>query len=489
MIAVSSGCASDKAVGHILVAKKADADLIYAALQKRREVRRHRQGEVDRHRRPRNRVGCSAARRPASSSTEFQQAAEKAPLDSPTKPGQDAVRLSRDLRAQVAAGRRANPALAQGLQQAAFPACNDRLDRCREDQRSIRATGRGTAAAQNQARGRDPAEGARRQRRLARSTTTTCRPRSRPHRAGERARQGRGRRARSGRRRPLAARRARRARAITGAVRAHRAPSRRRRPRRRRHRVRTARRALRRGDDLDTVYGAIAVVRRRRGPRARRTSRTRFPAARTSPSAPSSCSARRGRRRSRSFPALSFADLAWARLGIDPMGGARVVDARAFAIDAAGFAGPMLLAQCDAQFVLSDVKLALLDGLGPDHDVDGAPAPRPARRARVHGRARRARPRRRARPPHVGVRRHRARSAVAAELARLRRARPNGCAGRAAARGTRSRRTTRCGATCSRRPTRWWRRSRSSRPTRPAATSPSARTTRSKTSSATCSSR
>ena len=68
-------------------------------------------------------------------------------------------------------------------------------------------------------------------------------------------------------------------------------------------------------------------------------------------------------------PGLSFADLAWVRLGVDPMGGARVIDARAFATDAAGFSGPMLLAQCDAQYVLSDVKLALLDALGPEHDV------------------------------------------------------------------------------------------------------------------------
>ncbi|MGQ0825578.1 MAG: MazG nucleotide pyrophosphohydrolase domain-containing protein [Actinomycetota bacterium] len=68
-------------------------------------------------------------------------------------------------------------------------------------------------------------------------------------------------------------------------------------------------------------------------------------------------------------PGVSFADLAWARLGIDPLGGVRVVDARAFATDAAGLAGPMLLAQCDTAFVLSDVKLALLEVLAPDHDV------------------------------------------------------------------------------------------------------------------------
>jgi len=68
-------------------------------------------------------------------------------------------------------------------------------------------------------------------------------------------------------------------------------------------------------------------------------------------------------------PGLSFADLAWNRLGVDPMTGARVVDARMFAADAAGFAGPMLLAQCDTKFVCSDVKLALIDDLPPDHEV------------------------------------------------------------------------------------------------------------------------
>ncbi len=68
-------------------------------------------------------------------------------------------------------------------------------------------------------------------------------------------------------------------------------------------------------------------------------------------------------------PGVSFADLAWARLGIDPLGGVRVVDARAFGVDAAGLAGPMLIAQADTRFVLSDVKLALLEVVPPDHPV------------------------------------------------------------------------------------------------------------------------
>jgi tetrapyrrole methylase family protein/MazG family protein len=65
------------------------------------------------------------------------------------------------------------------------------------------------------------------------------------------------------------------------------------------------------------------------------------------------------------LPALSFADLTWARLGVDPVAlGARIVDGRRFAVEAAGERGPLLVAQCDTKEVLSDVKLALdLDGL------------------------------------------------------------------------------------------------------------------------------
>ncbi len=67
-------------------------------------------------------------------------------------------------------------------------------------------------------------------------------------------------------------------------------------------------------------------------------------------------------------PGVSFADLAWVRLGVDPMDGdARVVDGRA--IDDAELAGRLLIAQCDNAFVLSEVKLALLEHLGPDTPV------------------------------------------------------------------------------------------------------------------------
>jgi tetrapyrrole methylase family protein/MazG family protein len=59
-------------------------------------------------------------------------------------------------------------------------------------------------------------------------------------------------------------------------------------------------------------------------------------------------------------PALSFVDLTWARLGVDPVAlGARIVDGHRFAVEAAGERGPLLVAQCDTPQVLSEVKLAL----------------------------------------------------------------------------------------------------------------------------------
>jgi tetrapyrrole methylase family protein/MazG family protein len=59
-------------------------------------------------------------------------------------------------------------------------------------------------------------------------------------------------------------------------------------------------------------------------------------------------------------PGLSFAGLAFARLGVDPLAArARLVDAASFATDAAGDPGPFLVAQCWSRSLLSEVKLAL----------------------------------------------------------------------------------------------------------------------------------
>ncbi len=64
----------------------------------------------------------------------------------------------------------------------------------------------------------------------------------------------------------------------------------------------------------------------------------------------------------RLVPALSFLDLAWDALGVDPVAeGVRVVDGRRFAVEAAGERGPLLVAQCDTRQVLSDIKLTADD--------------------------------------------------------------------------------------------------------------------------------
>ncbi|MGH9016739.1 MAG: MazG family protein [Acidimicrobiales bacterium] len=65
--------------------------------------------------------------------------------------------------------------------------------------------------------------------------------------------------------------------------------------------------------------------------------------------------------------APSFVDLAWDRLGVDPVSiGVRLVDAATFAVEAAGERGPLLVAQCHSRQVLSDIKLAADDVAGDD---------------------------------------------------------------------------------------------------------------------------
>jgi tetrapyrrole methylase family protein/MazG family protein len=122
-----------------------------------------------------------------------------------------------------------------------------------------------------------------------------------------------------------------------------------------------------RADDLDTVYAAIAD-------RVVETAREHGEIAYAVPGSPTIAERSVELVRAAGIdvelvPGISFVDLAWWRLGIDPMHGARVVDGRAFAIDAAGSTGPMLIAQCDSRLVCSEVKLALLDSLPADHEV------------------------------------------------------------------------------------------------------------------------
>jgi tetrapyrrole methylase family protein / MazG family protein len=63
------------------------------------------------------------------------------------------------------------------------------------------------------------------------------------------------------------------------------------------------------------------------------------------------------------LPAMSFLDVAWSRLGIDPIeSSVRLIDGHVFAAAAAGQTGPLLVAHCHSRRVLSDIKLALDDG-------------------------------------------------------------------------------------------------------------------------------
>lgn len=69
---------------------------------------------------------------------------------------------------------------------------------------------------------------------------------------------------------------------------------------------------------------------------------------------------------------LSFVDLAWLRLGVDPLSvGARVVDGHRFDAEAAGTSGGLLVAQCDHPGVLEAIKLVVGDAV----DRSGAPPP------------------------------------------------------------------------------------------------------------------
>jgi tetrapyrrole methylase family protein / MazG family protein len=69
-------------------------------------------------------------------------------------------------------------------------------------------------------------------------------------------------------------------------------------------------------------------------------------------------------------PAMSFLDVAWARLGIDPVeSGVRLVDGHDFASAAAGSTGPLLIAHTHAHWVLSDIKLAAEEAEGTERVV------------------------------------------------------------------------------------------------------------------------
>ena len=83
------------------------------------------------------------------------------------------------------------------------------------------------------------------------------------------------------------------------------------------------------------------------------------------------------------LPALSFLDVAYARLGIDPVEvGLRLIDGHEFAVAAAGERGPLLVAHTHANWVLSDIKLAVEDARGDEEVVILQRLGTPTRRSR-----------------------------------------------------------------------------------------------------------
>jgi tetrapyrrole methylase family protein / MazG family protein len=72
-------------------------------------------------------------------------------------------------------------------------------------------------------------------------------------------------------------------------------------------------------------------------------------------------------------PAISFLDVVWSRLGIDPVeAGVRLVDGHEFTTSAAGERGPLLVAHTHANWVLSDIKLAIDDANDSGTNDDAA---------------------------------------------------------------------------------------------------------------------
>ena len=68
-------------------------------------------------------------------------------------------------------------------------------------------------------------------------------------------------------------------------------------------------------------------------------------------------------------PAMGFLEIAWSRLGIDPIEhSVRLIDGHQFATAAAGLTGPLLVAHCHANWVLSDIKLAAEDADNVSND-------------------------------------------------------------------------------------------------------------------------
>ena len=68
-------------------------------------------------------------------------------------------------------------------------------------------------------------------------------------------------------------------------------------------------------------------------------------------------------------PSMSFLDLAYVDLGIDPIAGLRIIDAQDFGAVADAGQYPLMITQVYSQLVASDLKIALMENLADDYEI------------------------------------------------------------------------------------------------------------------------
>ena len=68
-------------------------------------------------------------------------------------------------------------------------------------------------------------------------------------------------------------------------------------------------------------------------------------------------------------PSMSFLDLAYVALGIDPIAGLRIIDAQDFGAIADAGQYPLMITQVYSQLVASDLKIALMENLADDYEL------------------------------------------------------------------------------------------------------------------------
>ncbi|WP_462372507.1 SAM-dependent methyltransferase, partial [Phascolarctobacterium succinatutens] len=68
-------------------------------------------------------------------------------------------------------------------------------------------------------------------------------------------------------------------------------------------------------------------------------------------------------------PSMSFLDLAYVELGIDPIAGLQIIDAQDFAEIAGAGQHPLMITQVYSQMVASDLKIALMDVLPDEYEI------------------------------------------------------------------------------------------------------------------------